>query len=579
MAAAMLCFRDNFTRQLRSTKKCYSYIRSTKYAAFGLISYKRVCFKSTVSANLNGRELMFDTKTLAQLADGAATVKFGHSSVLATVVSSRKPVESDFVNLKVDYREKAAAMGFIPSNYKRKDLGPSEKEILTGRLIDRSVRSLFPKGYDNETQIICTLLAADGVNNPDVLGINAASASLCVSNIPWNGPVGAIRIGDVDGELIINPTKQELQQSSLNLVVASTQHRVVMLEGSGKEVTTSRMVEAIMKGHGECQSIISVLQELQNEVGKDKRVFSAIQTDPQELTQRVKVLSEDSIPNVFLDSTLTKLPRDQEIRKIQENVFEKVKEDFPDVDYQTFARIFNKIVKDIFRSNILTGLARCDGRSLDALRPISCDVDLFKPLHGSAVFKRGETQVFCTVTFDAAGPLIRSNRRDTTAGSEITKHFFLHYEFPPFSNNEIGLTAGNSRREIGHGSLAEKALAAVVPQSFPFTIRLTSQVMMSNGSSSMASVCGGSMALMDAGVPISDAVAGVACGLVTSSDSDGDIGEYKLITDILGIEDYLGDMDFKIAGTRNGITALQADFKIPGLPLHIVEEAIYKATG
>ncbi|XP_028398508.1 polyribonucleotide nucleotidyltransferase 1, mitochondrial-like [Dendronephthya gigantea] len=579
MAAAILCLRYGITRQPRFNEKSYGYIRSLRSTAIRIMSRNGARFNGTANANLNGRELTFDTETLAQLADGSATVKFGHSSVLATVVSSRKPAESDFVNLKVDYREKAAAMGFIPSNYKRKDLGPTEKEILTGRLIDRSVRSLFPKGYENETQIICTLLAADGMNNPDILGINAASASLCVSDIPWNGPVGAVRIGDIDGELVINPTRQELQQSSLNLVIASSEHRVVMLEGSGKEVTSIRMIEAISKGHLECQSIIHALKELQNRVGKAKRSFTTTQKDPEELMQRIQELSEVSIRNIFLDSTLTKLPRDQEIRKIQENVIEKIKEDFPDEDYQTIAQIFNKIVKQTFRNNILTGLGRCDGRTSDQLRPISCDVDLFKPLHGSAVFKRGETQVFCTVTFDSAGPVIRSNRREKTAGNDIAKHFFLHYEFPPFSNNEIGLTAANSRREIGHGSLAEKALAAIVPQGFPFTIRLTSQVMMSNGSSSMASVCGGSLALMDAGVPICEAVAGVACGLVTSSDStDDDVKEYKLLTDILGIEDYLGDMDFKMAGTRNGITALQADFKIPGLPLRIVKEAIHKAT-
>ncbi|XP_046849479.1 polyribonucleotide nucleotidyltransferase 1, mitochondrial-like [Xenia sp. Carnegie-2017] len=469
-------------------------------------------------------------------------------------------------------------MGFIPSNYKRRDLGPSEREILIGRLIDRSVRSLFSKDYHNETQVICTLLAADGMNIPDILGINAVSASLCVSDVPWNGPVGAVRIADIDDEFVINPTKEELQQSSLDLVVTSSEHRVVMLEGSGVEVQDDRLIEAITKAHLECQSIINVIKDLQSKVGKEKMHVEAQPNDPEALTRRVQELSEASIRNIFLDSKLTKLPRDKEIKTFQETVWNRLKEEFPETEVQVFTRVFNKLVKDVFRDNILKDMGRCDGRSFDELRSISCDVDLFKPLHGSAVFKRGETQVFCTVTFDAAGAMIQSNRRRSAFGDEITKNFFLHYEFPPFCNNEIGITKTNSRREIGHGSLAEKSLAAIVPRGFPFTIRLTSQVMMSNGSSSMASVCGGSLALMDAGVPISRPVAGVACGLVTKSTND-DIEDYKLLTDISGIEDYLGDMDFKIAGTKNGITALQADFKIPGLPLNIIEEVIHKTTG
>ncbi|KAB0403068.1 hypothetical protein E2I00_011557, partial [Balaenoptera physalus] len=427
--------------------------------------------------------------------------KSGDTAVMVTAVSKTKPSPSQFMPLVVDYRQKAAAAGRIPTNYLRREIGSSDKEILTSRVIDRSIRPLFPAGYFYDTQILCNLLAVDGVNEPDVLAINGASVALSLSDIPWNGPIGAVRIGMIDGECVVNPTRKEMSSSTLNLVVTGApKSQIVMLEASAENILQQDFCHAIKVGVKYTQQIIQGIQQLVKEIGVAKRT-------PQKL--------------------FVPLP---------------------------------EIVKHAHK---------CDGRDLTSLRNINCEVDMFKILHGSSLFQRGQTQVLCTVTFDSLESSIKSDRIITAINGIKDKNFMLHYEFPPYATNEIGKVTGVNRRELGHGALAERALYPVIPKDFPFTIRVTSEVLESNGSSSMASACGGSLALMDAGVPISSAVAGVAIGLVTKNNPDkGEIEDYH----------YHGDMDFKIAGTTKGITALQADIKLPGIPIKIVMEAIQQAS-
>ncbi|KAF6105559.1 polyribonucleotide nucleotidyltransferase 1 [Phyllostomus discolor] len=484
-----------------------------------------------VTVDLGNRKLEISSGKLARFADGSAVVQSGDTAVMVTAVSKTKPSPSQFMPLVVDYRQKAAAAGRIPTNYLRREIGSSEKEILTSRVIDRSIRPLFPAGYFYDTQVLCNLLAVDGVNEPDVLAINGASLALSLSDIPWNGPIGAVRVGIIDGECVINPTRKEISSSTLNLVVAGAPRSQIGKRNSN--VNEARIVTALRK------------------------------------------------PGFLLAfcSAILKISRDEAVNKIRLDTEEQLREKFPEVDSYEIIESFNVVAKDVFRSIILNEYKRCDGRDLTSLRNISCEIDIFKILHGSALFQRGQTQVLCTVTFDSLESSIKSDRIITAINGIKDKNFMLHYEFPPYATNEIGKVTGVNRRELGHGALAEKALYPVIPKDFPFTIRVTSEVLESNGSSSMASACCGSLALMDAGVPISSAVAGVAIGLVTKNNPDKDeIEDYRLLTDILGIEDYNGDMDFKIAGTNKGITALQADIKLPGIPLKIVMEAIQQAS-
>ncbi|XP_045623747.1 polyribonucleotide nucleotidyltransferase 1, mitochondrial isoform X3 [Procambarus clarkii] len=458
----------------------------------------------------NGRTLHIETGGYARLADGAAVATLGDTSVLITAVSKpRSGPSPGFMPLTVDYRQKYAAAGRIPSNYFRRELAPTDKEILTSRIIDRSVRPLFPVGYCGDTQLSCQLLAVDGLYDPDVVSINAASAALAVSDIPWMGPVGSVRMGLVDGEVIIQPTRRELSKSSLNLVVSGAENKlIVMLEGGGSNVLQQDLMKAIKMGVKECQLVIKAIQELAKTAGKTKRSFTNSLHVPEEMLQA----------------------------------------------------------------------ARCDGRGLLDLRPISCGVDLYRPLHGSSLFQRGQTQVQCTVAFDAHENIPKLDPLLEATGGHRDRNFILHYTFPSFATNEVARSGPISRREVGHGALAEKALRPLLPSYFPFAILLTSTVLESNGSSSMATVCGGSLALMDAGVNISAPAAGIAIGLVTRYDDSNKLQDYKILTDILGIEDYMGDMDFKLAGTSKGITALQADVKVPGIPLKVVMEAIQQAT-
>ncbi|CAH1972514.1 unnamed protein product [Acanthoscelides obtectus] len=487
---------------------------------------------------------------------------------MVTAVSKTKPTQANFLPLVVDYRQKLAAAGRIPTNFFRRELGPTEREILTSRLIDRSLRPLFPDGYNYETQIICNMLAVDGVHNPDVISINAASAALSLSDIPWNGPIGAVRVGFIDNEVIINPTRKELQLSSLNLVISATKRNlVVMLEGSANDILLPDLQKSIKTGTKEAQHIINEIEKLQKTFGKPKREMEKPPELSEEALEALRSMTEMRVKGIFKNYTYDKLGRDQALQEVRNGVVEAVKPTFPDIDPNLINEGYNKIVKKIFRDVIFEEARRCDGREFKQLRDISCKVNLYKPLHGSSVFQRGQTQVFCTVTLDSHESAMKLDPLSIVK----EKNFFVHYEFPPFATKEIGRIGPIGRREMGHGALAEKGLMPVLPHDYPFTIRLTSEVLESNGSSSMATVCGGSLALMDAGVPIISPTAGVAIGLVTRYDAQE---KRKLFQ---GIEDYMGDMDFKVAGTRKGITALQADIKIPGLPLKIVMESLQQA--
>nr|XP_036876336.1 polyribonucleotide nucleotidyltransferase 1, mitochondrial isoform X1 [Manis javanica] len=506
--------------------------------------------------------------------------KSGDTAVMVTAVSKTKPSPSQFMPLVVDYRQKAAAAGRIPTNYLRRETGSSDKEILTSRVIDRSVRPLFPAGYFYDTQILCNLLAVDGVNEPDVLAINGASAALSLSDIPWNGPIGAVRVGMIDGECVVNPTRKEMSFSTLNLVVAGApKSQIVMLEASAENILQQDFCHAIKVGVKYTQQIIQGIQQLVKEIRVTKRTPQKLFTPSPEIIKHTNKFAMERLYAVFTDYEHDKISRDEAVNKIRLDTEEQLKEKFPEVDPYEIIESFNVVAKEVFRSIILNEYKRCDGRDLTSLRNIHCEVDMYKILHGSALFQRGQTQVLCTVTFDSLESSIKSDQIVTAINGVKDKNFMLHYEFPPYATNEIGKVTGVNRRELGHGALAEKALYPVIPKDFPFTIRVTSEVLESNGSSSMASVCGGSLALMDAGVPISSAVAGVAVGMVTKNNPDkGEIEDYRLLTDILGIEDYSGDMDFKIAGTSKGITALQADIKLPGIPIKIIMEAIQQAS-
>ncbi|KAI5740576.1 hypothetical protein M8J76_005214 [Diaphorina citri] len=521
------------------------------------------CFLSSialeeVSFDNLGKKLKLSTGQYAKLADSCVTAQLGDTSVMVTAVSKAKTQSGtqSFLPLTVDYRQKAAAAGRIPTNFLRRELGASENEILASRLIDRSIRPLFPPGFTNDTQIVCNLLAVDGVHDPEVLAINASSAALAVSNIPWDGPVGAVRLGRINEEIIVNPSRKQLLSSDLNLVVVSAaQNLVVMLEGSANGILQPDFLKAIKTGSKQCQHIIQAINSLQKKIGKPKLphvASSASSQDPSEgetdAFSKVKTLAAMRIRQVFTDSTVDKLARDDVINEIRADICDKLQSEH---HYDDINNAFSQLCKQIFRDLIFETDKRCDGRMLDDLRPISCEVDLHRPLHGSALFQRGQTQVLSTVALDSIQSALKL---DPVAIGVKEKNFFLHYEFPPYATREIGRAGTYGRREVGHGALAEKALRCVVPKDFPFTIRLTC-------SSSMASVCGGSLALMDAGVPITEPCAGVAVGLVTRPS----------------IEDYFGDMDFKLAGTKKGITAIQADVKIPGLPLKIVMEAVMAA--
>uniref|UniRef100_A0A8C8HAH2 polyribonucleotide nucleotidyltransferase n=1 Tax=Oncorhynchus tshawytscha TaxID=74940 RepID=A0A8C8HAH2_ONCTS len=536
-----------------------------------------------VGVDFGGKKLEISTGKLARFADGSAVVQLGDTTVMVTAVSKTKPSPSQFMPLVVDYRQKAAAAGRIPTNHLRRELGTTENEILTSRLIDRAIRPLFPAGYFYDTQVLCNLLAVDGVNDPDVLAINGASAALSLISykpVLFFAP-RAVRIGLVNGEFLVNPTRKEMASSTINLIVAGAPlSQVVMIEASAENVLQQDFCHAVKVGVKHTQQIILAIQQMAREAKVSKRTPPKIFSAPLEMIELARQLASEKVYAVFTDFTHDKISRDDAINKVRLETEEQIKEKYPQAEPYEVMESFNMVSKEVFRNLVLNEYRRCDGRDLTSLRNISCEADIFKPLHGSALFQRGQTQVLCSVTFDSLESSIKTDIITTALSGVKDKNFMLHYEFPPYATNEIGKMSGMNRRELGHGALAEKSLRPVIPKDFPFTIRVTSEVLESNGSSSMASACGGSLALMDAGVPISSAVAGVAIGLISKANPEkpSEIQDYRILTDILGIEDYLGDMDFKLAGTNKGINALQADVKIPGLPLKLVMEAIQQAT-
>ncbi|XP_076657193.1 polyribonucleotide nucleotidyltransferase 1 [Halictus rubicundus] len=560
-------------------KRCFLFLRPGNHSKNGNIHLNA---KPTESAEQIEEIKLSDGKTIslltgkyARFASGNVIAKCGETSVMTTTVRKNEAMHSHITPLTVDYRQKAAAIGRIPSNYFRRDLGHTEQEILTSRLIDRSIRPLFDKRYCYETQIVCNLLAVDGINDPEVLSINAVSAALSVSDVPWNGPVGAVRVGIIDNQFLINPSRRDLHHSNLDLIVTCTSKScIIMIEGSANDVSEPDLRKAIRMGVKECQSIVSSIIQLRDRVGKEKAKIP--EETIEDMSEPVRNFSEEEIRNIFTCYTHDKISRDNAINDLRTRMLDNFKEDNP----EAVKTAFDTLVKKTFRSLIFETHKRCDGREFNDLRDIKCQVGLFKPLHGSAFFQRGQTQVMCTVTLDSLENALRMDSISSLISGIKDKNFFLHYDFPPYATNEIGRVTGTNRREIGHGALAEKGLKAVIPKDYPFSIRLTSEVLESNGSSSMASVCGGSMALMDAGVPISAQVAGVAIGLVSNFDDSNtkQAEQYHILTDILGIEDYLGDMDFKAAGTKKGFTSLQLDVKVPGLPTKVVMESIQKAT-
>lgn len=467
-------------------------------------------------------------------------------------------------------------------------LGSSEKEILSARLVDRSIRPLFPKNFRCETQLVCNVLSIDSMNKPDVDAINAASTALHLSDIPWNGPIGAVRIGieKHEGELIINPTRRELQESPLDIIVAATkQNLVMMLEGNGNAALIQDLQKAIKRGTQEAQSIITQIEKLRSSIPNLKPKREVVNDTGKglaltnEIVEAIRTMCQMKIREVFSDDKHDKLSRDNAINLIRQETSNAIWSSYPDYDTNQINDAFNDTVVRIFRENIFDRNLRCDGRGFDDLRNISCEVNMYKPLHGSSLFTRGQTQVMCSATLGSKDSAIKLDMLSALETGEKARNFFLHYEFPPYATGEIGRIGFVNRREIGHGNLAEKGLSPVIPPNYPFTIHLNSEVLESNGSSSMATVCAGSLALMDAGVPILAPAAGVAIGLVTKYEN-GDtkhIEDYRILMDQLGIEDYMGDMDMKIAGTKKGFTSIQTDLKIPGLPLKIVFECIQKA--
>lgn len=541
----------------------------------------------SVSRSTSKKSIVFEAKNLARFSDGSCTCRLGDSNVLVTAVSEKtsRTNNSGYTPLTVDYRQKAAAFGRIPTTHLRRDVGVTEKEILTARMIDRSIRPAFPQGYNSDTQVICNLLSVDGSNDPDVLAINGASAALAVSNIPWLGPIGAARVGLV-GELpVVNPTRKELENSRLNLVVAANNlGNVVMLDGSCMEpVLLPDISKAIKFAVKECRTIIESIVHLQSQCGKTKRNVDLSNMPSETFLVETSDLCYDKIMVVLQNHDYDKVERDNAMNVVRDEYSIAMQEKYPDILKATMDIAFGLTVKKVYRELVLKTRTRCDGRKLDEVRPINCQVDLYKPLHGSALFQRGQTQVFCSTTFDSPDAAVRTDLMTSLVSGIKEKNFMLHYEFPPFATNEVGRVGSlPGRRDYGHGALAEKGIRPVVPDQLEMSLRLNCEVLESNGSSSMASVCAGSMSLMDAGVKIKEHVAGVAIGLIGSDLTDGHSKQDEqcpvVLTDILGFEDYIGDMDFKIAGTKRAITALQLDVKpMKGISMSVIQQALQAA--
>lgn len=520
-----------------------------------------------------GRTLVLETGKYAKQASGSVLVRYGDTVVLATAQASDEPIEADFLPLTVEFEERHYAVGKIPGSFMRREGRPGEKAILSARMTDRPIRPLFPKGFRHEVQVIVTVLSADQKNPPDILGPIAASAALMLSDIPWEGPVASVRVGLLGGQLVLNPTLQELEESALDLVVAGSRDAILMVEAGAQEVDEETLVQALEFAHREMQPILDLQERMARELGKPKMAWTPPETLPEEEKEALYRLAlEKGLSQVL--QTASKGERSRALSAFAESLIlealPRLEDGAPDESKKPlYENAFDEIVRRELRRLVLEEGKRADGRGPRDLRPIWIEVDVLPRAHGSAVFTRGETQVLGTVTLGTG----RDEQIIDDLGIDETDPFLVHYNFPPFSTGEVKRLRGVSRREVGHGNLAKRALRAVLPsqEAFPYTIRVVGDVLESNGSSSMATVCAGSLALMDAGVPVKAPVAGVAMGLVWENE------KAVILTDILGLEDALGDMDFKVAGTRQGVTALQMDNKVGGLPREVLKEALLQA--
>ncbi len=523
--------------------------------------------KQTFKTTIAGREFCVETGELAQLASGSALVKYGDTVVLATATASAKPRDGvDFFPLSVDYEEKMYSVGKIPGGFLKREGKPSEKAILTSRVIDRPIRPLFPKDYRNDVGIVTTVMSVDIDNSPEICAMNGASIAISISEMPFAGPVGAVIVGLVDGEFVINPTLEQREKSEMHVTVAGTKNKVVMIEAGANEVSEDVMYDAIVYAHSEIKKICDFIETIVAAVGKEKATYEAHEVD-HDMFDKVYAYSYDKVCAAI--DTDDKRIRDERMKVLSDEVMEYLGEEYEGRDAE-LDEIFYKIQKEIVRKWLIEDHKRVDGRKIDEIRPLSASVGILPRTHGSGLFSRGQTQVLTVATLGA----VSESQTIDGLDEETSKRYMHQYNFPSYSVGETKPSRGPGRREIGHGALAERALKPVIPSvdEFPYAIRLVSEVLSSNGSTSQGSVCGSTLALMDAGVPIKAPVAGISCGLITKPDSD----DFLTMVDIQGVEDFYGDMDFKVAGTKKGITAIQMDIKVDGLTYDIIKEAFRK---
>ena len=528
----------------------------------------------TVTSQVGSNPITFETGKIAKLADGAVVVTCGETVVLVTAVSQTKvKAGQTWFPLSVEYKEKASAAGQFPGGYFKREGRPTEKEILTSRMTDRPLRPLFPKGYLYDTQIVALLLAADQINDSDILSMNGASAALAISDIPFAGPIGAVRVGRVDGEFVVNPTFDERAESDLDLVYVGNKSDVIMIEGAANELPEEDFIKALHFAQAEVQKLVEAQEELVRLAGKPKREYTLTVAKEELLEIGYEIAGSRIEDAIYAPS---KVERGKKVGALRDEVEAAIKARYPDSTDFDVEQVFEYIQKKAFRISIMEKGVRADGRQIGDLRPLFAEANSLPRVHGSAIFARGETQAMgiCTLA-----PADEKQFFDNYAGGEDSKRFILHYNFPPFSVGETGRMGGLNRREIGHGALAERSIAPVIPdvEDFPYAMRVSSEVMESNGSTSMATVCAGTMSLLCAGVPLKAPVGGISCGLVTDWNPDGTLMHHKVLLDIIGSEDFYGDMDFKLCGTDAGVTGYQLDLKLAGLPLSILEEAIHIA--
>ena len=527
-----------------------------------------------VTSQVGSNPISFETGKIAKLADGAVMVTCGETVVLVTAVSATKvKAGQTWFPLSVEYKEKASAAGQFPGGYFKREGRPTEKEILTCRMTDRPLRPLFPKGYLYETQIIALLLAADQVNDSDILAMNGASAALAISDIPFAGPIGAVRVGRVDGEFVINPVFEDREQSDLDLIYVGNKTDVIMIEGAANQLPEEDFIKALHFAQAAVQKLVEAQEELVRLAGKPKRDYT-LTVAKEELLEVGYEIAGSRIEDAIYAPT--KMERARKVGALRDEVEAAIKARYPESTDFDVEQVFEYIQKKAFRISIMEKGLRADGRQIGDLRPLFAEANSLPRVHGSAIFARGETQAMglCTLA-----PADEKQFFDNYAGGEDSKRFILHYNFPPFSVGECGRMGGINRREIGHGALAERSIAPVIPdvEDFPYAMRVSSEVMESNGSTSMATVCAGTMSLLCAGVPLKAPVGGISVGLVTDWNEDGTLKSHKALLDIIGSEDFYGDMDFKLCGTDSGVTGYQLDLKLPGLPMAILEEAIHMA--